>query len=245
MTMRTRTKLCLIACAVALVALALPATGSAKTVTTKTTLTFTGVGANPVPAMGSASLYPWSVVAFGLAGKTTGVEITLNGLTHERVSDLEALLVAPNGGRNVMFMSDIGDGTDIPPPGINVTFKDGANTNAPIGVPLISGNFRPTNGFGSDPDAFAPPAPSPSYGTSMGRLKNQDPNGLWNLFLTDDNGDALDPATGSIASFALKINSQLKTKVQKTKRKKKRGCKRFKSKRKRKKCKRKRKRKRR
>jgi subtilisin-like proprotein convertase family protein len=243
MTTRTRTKLLLAACAVAIVALALPATGSAKTktVTTKTSLTFTGTGPNVLPAMGSATSYPWNVVAFALAGKTTGVEITLNGLTHERVSDLEALLVAPNGGRNVLFMSDVGDDTDIPPPGINVTFKDGANTNAPIGVPLVPGNFRPTNGFGTDPDAFAPPAPAPSYGTSMARLKGQNPNGLWSLYLTDDNGDPLDPGTGSVASFALKINSQLKTKV-KTKKRKPRGCKRFKSKKKRKKCQRKRKR---
>jgi subtilisin-like proprotein convertase family protein len=238
---RTGTKLLLVALAAVLVALAVPAGAGARTITTKTTLTFSGQGPNNLPAMGSANLYPWNLFAFALAGNTTSVEVTLNGLTHQRVSDLDALLVAPNGGRNVMFMSDVGDGTDILPPGVNVTFKDGANTNAPINTPLTSGNFRPTNGVGSDPDAFASPAPSGPYGTALSRVKGQNPNGLWSLYLTDDDGQAVDPATGAVQSYALKINSELKTKVV-TKKRKKRGCKRFKKKKRRKKCKRKRKR---
>lgn len=239
---RTGTKLVLVAAVGLLIALAAPAGAGAKTVTTKGTLTFTGVGPNALPAMGSASLYPWDTFAFALPGNTTSVEVTLNGLTHQRVSDLDALLVAPNGGRNVMFMSDVGDGTDINPPGVNVTFRDGASNNAPIGSPLTSGTYKPTNGIDTNPDAFASPAPSGPYSTSLDRFKGQNPNGLWSLYLTDDNGDPVDPATGAVQSFAVKISSQLKTKVKKAKKKKKRSCKRFKKKRKRKKCKRKRKR---
>jgi hypothetical protein len=51
----------------------------------------------------------------------------------------------------------------------------------------------------------------------------------------------MDPATGAVSSYALRISSQLKTKVAKRHKKKKKSCKRFKKKRKRKKCRRKRK----
>ena len=242
-SMRSRTKL-LIAAVVTVAAFAMPASAGAKTVTTKGTLTFSAAGPTTLPAMGSANLYPWNLFAFAMPGTTTSVEVTLNGLTHERVSDLDALLVAPNGGRSVMFMSDVGNGTDIPPPGVNVTFRDGANNNAPIGSPLTSGTYKPTNGVDTNPDSFASPAPAGPYRTTLDRFDGQDPNGIWNLYLTDDNGDAADPATGAVSSYALKISSQLKTKVVKTKKKKRKrkSCKRFKKKKKRKKCRRKRKR---
>lgn len=238
-----RAKLTLACCAAAVAVALVPAGAPAKTITQNTSAAFGSAGGpNTLPASGSATIYPWNIQVFGLLGKITDVDVTLTGLSHERVTDLEALLVAP-GGRNVMFMSDVGDGTDIPPPGVNVTFDGGANTSAPIGVPLISGTFRPTNGFGTDPDAFGPPAPTGSYGTSFSRFKSQEPNGIWSLYLTDDDGNAADPATGSLQGWAVKVSSRLKTRVATPKRKK-RGCKRFKSKRKRKKCKRKRKRRR-
>jgi hypothetical protein len=241
--MTSRTKLLIALAAAALGLFAAPTGAGAKTITTKGTLTFGAQGPNNLPAMGSASLYPWNLFAFAMPGNTTSVEVTLNGLSHQRVSDVDALLVAPNGGRSVMFMSDVGDGTDIPSPGVNVTFRDGASNNAPIGSPLTSGTYKPTNGIDTNPDSFASPAPSGPYSTSLSRFDGQNPNGLWNLYLTDDNGDAVDPATGAVSSYALKISSQLKTKVQKAKKKKKRKkCKRFKKKRKRKKCKKKRKR---
>jgi subtilisin-like proprotein convertase family protein len=232
------------AVAALIIALAVPAGASAKTVTTKGSLTFSSPGPVTLPAMGPASLYPWNLFAFSMPGNTTSVEVTLNGLTHRRSTDLDALLVAPNGGRSVMFMSDVGDATDIPPPGVNVTFKDGATNNAPIGTPLRSGTYKPTNGIDTNPDAFASPAPAGPYSTTLGRFKGQNPNGIWSLYLVDDNGDPALPATGAVQSWALKVNSKLKTKVQKAKKRKKRSCKRFKSKKKRKKCRKKRKRRR-
>ena len=239
---RTGKKLLIAAFAALLVAFAAPTGASAKTLTTKGELTFSAPGPTTLPAMGSANLYPWNLFAFSMPGTTTSVEVTLNGLTHERASDLDALLVAPNGGRSVMFMSDVGDGTDIPPPGVTVTFRDGANNNAPIGSPLTSGTYKPTNGIDTNPDSFASPAPAGPYRTTLDRFTGQNPNGIWNLYLTDDNGDPVDPATGAVQSWALKVNSQLRTKVAKRKHRKKRSCKRFKKKRKRKKCRRKRKR---
>lgn len=209
-----RAKLLFVSCVVGIAALAIPTAASAAT----TTKTFSTTGPLALPASGVPGLYPWTINASGLSGNTSDVNVTLTGLSHERVSDLDALLVGPNGGRNVLFMSDVGDGTDIPAPGINLTFDDSAGGNAPVGLPLVAGTYRPTNA-GIDPDPFAVPAPAVPYGSTMAALKGASPNGAWNLYLTDDDGDVGDPASGVLNGWSLKIAATTTT-TKKVKKKK-------------------------
>jgi hypothetical protein len=204
-------------CIAALAVAAAPAGAAAKTRTVTTTQTFTASGPNAVPGTGGGSLaaiYPWDLAASGLLGTTRDVDVTLTGLAHERVSDVDALLVAPNGSsRKALFMSDVGDGTDIPPPGINVAFDDGAASKAPIGAPLTPSTFKPTNGNGGDLDLFLSPAPPGPFGSTLSALDGGDPNGTWSLYLIDDDANAADPAAGSVQGFSLRITSRLSVKI--------------------------------
>jgi hypothetical protein len=173
-----------------------------------TTKTFSTSGPLALPDSGVPGLYPWTINAAGFASNaaTSDVNVTLSGLSHQRVSDLDALLVAPgsNSTRSVLFMSDVGDDTDIAAPGINLTFDDSAGGNAPVGVPLVAGTYRPTNAE-VDPDPFIAPAPAGPFGLAMAALKGGSPNGGWDLYLNDDDGNAGDPASGVLTGWSLRI----------------------------------------
>lgn len=233
--MLRRAKLLLAGSAAVLAVAAAPAIASAAT------RTFSTTGPVGLPASGPAGLYPWTIASSGMSGTTTDVNVKLADLSHERVPDLDALLVGPNGART-LFMSDIGDDTDIAPPGVDLTFNDSAAGNAPVGAPLISGSYRPTNG-GIDPDTFVAPAPAGPYGATLAALKGAGPNGIWSLYLFDDDGMLGDPAAGLLGGWSVTITSQT-TKTKKSKKKKSKGskgkrrsCRRFKSKRRRIRCK--------
>jgi hypothetical protein len=191
-------------CIATIAVLAIASPASAAT----TTKTFSTSGPLMLPASGVPGLYPWTITVAGFSSgaNTSDVNVTLKGLSHERVSDLDALLVAPGNtsARTVLFMSDVGDDTDILAPGIDLTFDDSASGNAPVGVPLVAGTYKPTNA-GLDPDPFIAPAPAGPFGTAMAALKGGSANGAWSLYLTDDDGNATDPASGVLTGWSLKI----------------------------------------
>ena len=189
----------MLAGAAAATALCIPASAGA------TTGTFTATGSNTLPAAGQAATYPWNVVVSGLPGLTNDVNVALNGVSHSRVSDLDALLIAPNGGGSALFMSDLGDDTDLS--AANVAFDDGAVANAPVGAPLASGTYRPTNGDDGSGDTFAAPAPAGPFGASLAATTGANPNGTWSLYVTDDDGSGVDAGTGTIQSLALTVST--------------------------------------
>ena len=194
-----RIRIALASALAAIAAIVIPAGAGA------TTGTFSATGPNAIPASGSATTYPWNVVVSGLPGTTTDVNVALNGVSHTRVSDLDALLVAPNGGGSSLFMSDIGDDTDVA--AANLVFDDSAAANAPVGAALAAGTYRPTNGDGADADAFGAPAPAGPFGATLASAANGNPNGTWSVYLTDDDGAGVDPGTGTIESLALTVTT--------------------------------------
>ncbi|MGZ5340318.1 MAG: hypothetical protein ACXWED_02780 [Solirubrobacterales bacterium] len=227
------------ACLACLTAVVVPAAQGATT-----SGTFTAAGPNNVPAAGGSGIaqtYPWKLSVSGMSGNTNNVDVTLWGIVHSRVPDIDALLVGPNGAGNSLFMSDIGDATPITAPGVNLTFDDEASASAPVGAALATGTYKPTNGNGGDGDAFPSPAPSGSY-ANLAALNGHSPNGTWNLYLNDDDGTGVDPGTGSVQSWSLTLSTVVTTKTKKKKSKKKktstrRNCSRFRSRRHRVRCK--------
>jgi subtilisin-like proprotein convertase family protein len=133
-----------------------------------------------VTGVALASPYPSTINVSGVSGTVRSVRVTLNGLAHTFPSDIDILLVGPQG-QQVILLSDEGGGTDIV--GVNLTLDDAA----PAGVPatLVSGTFRPSNVGGGDLFPGAPPgAPAALLATFAGT----DPNGAWRLFVVDDAG---------------------------------------------------------
>ncbi len=138
-----------------------------------------------IPDSGTGSVYPSSVTVSGLVGSVTGTLVVLEGFSHTLPDDVDVLLVAP-GGRSVVLMSDVGGATPVS--NLVLALQDDAANSVPDDGPLVSGTFRPTNIGSGDP--FPAPAPnSPPTGSTLAAFNGINPNGVWSLYLVDDNGN--------------------------------------------------------
>jgi subtilisin-like proprotein convertase family protein len=153
-----------------------------------------------IPANGMAEPYPSSKQITGLPGSITNVVVTLNNFSHTSPDDVDILLVSPSG-RRIVLMSDVGGNTEVGR--LSLTFDDAAVSNLPDDSPILSGIYKPTD-FELG-DAFPAPAPSGAVtGTTLSAFYGSLPNGLWQLFVVDDNGENV----GSIAgTWSLNIQS--------------------------------------
>jgi len=139
---------------------------------------------SPTPA----TSYPSSVTVAGANNGITDVNVLLTGYNHGSPDDVDALLVGP-GGQRVMLMSDVGGSTDAV--GLNLTLDDQAATVLPDAGPIVAGTFQPTN-IGTGDTMPAPVAASPgTASTSLSLFNGTNPNGTWQLFVSDDAGNAL------------------------------------------------------
>jgi subtilisin-like proprotein convertase family protein len=153
---------------------------------------------SPTPA----TSYPSSVTVAGANNGITDVNVLLKGYNHGSPDDVDALLVGP-GGQRVMLMSDVGGVTDAV--GLNLTLDDQAATVLPDGGPLVAGTFQPTN-IGTGDTMPAPVAASPgTASTSLSLFNGTNPNGTWQLFVSDDAGNTFGGSFS--AGWALQIST--------------------------------------
>lgn len=147
-----------------------------------------------------ASPYPSTILVSGLSGSPLKVRVTLNGITHRAIDDVDIMLVAPNGLASVI-LSDVSRG-----PVTNITLNldgDAADQLPGSGVPLFNGGrFRPFN-YGTN-EQFVAPAPSGFVSKRDLNFAGIDPNGTWSLFIQDDTASA----DGAIArGWAIEIET--------------------------------------
>jgi subtilisin-like proprotein convertase family protein len=136
----------------------------------------------------TATTYPSDITVSGLSGTTTKVEVTLSGVTHQQLRDMDLLLVSPTGAKFI-FLSDVG-GSGISVNDLVLTFSDTGAANLPFFAPLTSGTYLPTSGD-SLPDAFPAPAPVSPYNQPPSAnfasvFNGANPNGTWSLYAVDD-----------------------------------------------------------
>ena len=62
----------------------------------------------------AATPYPSQIDVSGMEGTITNVTVTLSGLNHTWLSDVDVLLVGP-AGQMVLIFSDVGDGFNLRP----------------------------------------------------------------------------------------------------------------------------------
>ena len=130
---------------------------------------------------GPASPYPSTIDVSGLSGTVTGVRARLNGVFHAKSSDVDALLVGPQGQSALLVASARPPGgAPMSATGAVMTFADGGET---MQGQFVSGVFAPRN-FASQP-TFPAPAPVGPYGTALSTFSGTDPNGEWKLFVND------------------------------------------------------------
>jgi subtilisin-like proprotein convertase family protein len=147
----------------------------------------TGTTAVPIPA----TLYPSNINVSGMSGNTTRVAVTLTGLTKGRVSDLDFLLVSPNGAKFIFFSDGANNSFSTVSTDAVYTFSDDAATFFPnFGTLIFPGNYLPASGD-SAADTFPAPAPAapynqPNAATFASTFNGASPNGTWSLYAVDD-----------------------------------------------------------
>jgi subtilisin-like proprotein convertase family protein len=146
---------------------------------------------------GTASQYPSIINVTDLpAGAViVDVKLRLSHLTHQRVADLDALLVSPGGAAMVPF-SDCG----FDSPDIDLTLSDSAQLAVPETASLSTGAYRPAN-YGATIDRFPGFSPGNQRGFGFSTFRGSDPSGEWQLKLVDDRAGAV----GSLRSWSLEI----------------------------------------
>ena len=171
--------------------------GSGSTFSNPASITISGANT------GKANPYPSTITVSGVVGKITRVTAQLNGITQfadDYAADLDIQMVGP-GGQNVMLMSDAGGDVPIRTP-LTVGFDDNAAGRIPS-TSVTAGTYKPTNYNSGNDDSFPSPAPSASPGTSLAVYNNANPNGVWNLFVTDDYSGG----RGTIGGWSITITS--------------------------------------
>lgn len=122
---------------------------------------------------------PSSILVSGFDTPIADIDVTLVGLTHGLVNDLDILLLGPQG-QSALLVSDVGSSAS----NVTLTLDDQAPNQISSAGPMSTGTFQPTN-F-QTPDTFAAPAPTSPKGTLLAVFNSTDPNGEWRLIIRDD-----------------------------------------------------------
>jgi hypothetical protein len=148
---------------------------------------------NTPPGLGSP--YPSTITVAGQGNSLVHLQVTLHTVSHGFPDDLDILLVGP-GGQSFVLQSDAGGNTATVDR--DFTFDDLAILQMPNDGGIPTGTFKPTSHQGNDGtnDVFPLPAPtgphsnpgpqSSGAATLDGVFGATDPNGVWKLFVTDD-----------------------------------------------------------
>jgi hypothetical protein len=125
----------------------------------------------------------------GVTGPVTKVRVTLVDFEQDSPSDVDALLIGP-GGQRGMVLSDSCGGAALN--SVTMIFDDSAGATAP-GVCADGATYKPTDA--APADMFVGPAPTTGpYPATFAGFIGADPNGIWQLFVVDDNLNA-DPTS--------------------------------------------------
>lgn len=162
--------------------------------------TYTNATAQSVAfAAGEYTPYQSDIVVAGGPVAIDQMTVTLTGITHTFPSDMDVMLVAPNGD-NFIFMSDAIGGDDIT--AVDFTFADYAA--APLDfTTLTTGTYQPTNnGAGDLLPGIAPL--DQANDSFIGAFGSDDSNGTWSIFVADDAmGDAGDITGWSLTFLSI------------------------------------------
>lgn len=149
-------------------------------------------------APASGTPYPSPVTATG-EGIVTDVNVRIRNLSHDFPDDADILLTGP-GGQSALLLSDAG--ASAPATSVDLAFDDEAA--GPVTDPLVSGVYRPTDVTDPFPDLLPFPAPAAPFGSNLSVFDNTVADGVWSLYVVDD-----DPGGGGqLTSWRVSIASR-------------------------------------
>jgi subtilisin-like proprotein convertase family protein len=136
---------------------------------------------------GPASPYPATRTISGHTGLISDLNVSIQGIWHQRPDDLDLLLVGPRG-QKVILMSDACGSFEVA--AFGWTWDDEAAAPMPNGDATNSCGTTFHRPADYEPGENWPtPAPAGPYSTSLSSFDGTDPNGEWRLFVTDDASD--------------------------------------------------------
>ncbi len=146
---------------------------------------------------GPSTHYGSPITVSNLRGAVQHIGVTLYNVQHTYPRDLDILLVGPTG-KSVMLMSDAGSTAAVNV--TNITFADWGLQTLSTASPILGGLYLP---YDYPPTEVLPaPAPAAPWGT-FADLRNDDPNGVWHLYVNDHGiGDG-----GQIDGWSLEIET--------------------------------------
>jgi subtilisin-like proprotein convertase family protein len=187
-------------------------TAQAVQVTNATPITITDAATDGVPQAATPS--PSPILVAGQSGVLKSVEVSVSGILHTSQKDIDILLQAPSG-QVVTLLSDMG-GRSVSNPTVSLGFRTGAAPLPAPGVDCLNDGTLASSDFFSPADNDNPlldcnsptttciPDPAlDANNTSLASLNETEPNGTWNLYVSDDcNLDS-----GSSTGWALNLTT--------------------------------------
>ena len=142
------------------------------------------------------------ITVSNLTGSVETIRVTLSGFSHAIPDDVDVLLVGPQGQKFVI-MGDSGGAAGISAANpVTLTFGDAGTALLPNSTVLTTAFYEPTT-WETPITNFPPTAPAGPYneaGSTIGSGTGADtfaevfggtqPNGVWTLYVRDDNGAA-------------------------------------------------------
>jgi subtilisin-like proprotein convertase family protein len=131
-----------------------------------------------------ADPYPSTILITNAPWRVATLTVTLSNLSHTAQSDVNVLLVGPQGQAAYLIAGPNGtvDFTHV-----TLTIDDAADFHIPAAC--SSGRYKPT-GYAPEDDeqypAFSSPAPAGPYSADLSCFRRTDPNGTWSLYVLDD-----------------------------------------------------------
>jgi subtilisin-like proprotein convertase family protein len=153
---------------------------SAKTFSSGGSVTIPGIAPGSTSA-GAGAPYPSAIAVSGLPANAMVKSVTVKGVRHSLPDNIDMLLQSPTGV-NVVLMSDAGGVTDAT--GQNYTFDDAAVALMADAALNATGTYKPTN-YGAS-DTYPAPIGAISQATPTLASFTGDPNGTWNLYISDE-----------------------------------------------------------
>lgn len=167
----------------------------ATTAGAATPQTFTGTGF-AVPD----DFFDESDISVPVTGEVVDIDVTIAGMSHEYVSDLDLYLTSPSG-TDVELMADAGGSADVDD--VTWIFDDSAANLPPAAGGVPSGTYRPgfdLPGGGASINADDD-QPGGSVASTLAAFRGESASGTWTLRVSDDSDDDL----GSFDSWSLSI----------------------------------------
>lgn len=147
-------------------------------------VSFSNTNSVVIRDLDTANPYPASIVISNAAWRIGRASLTLSNLSHTAQSDVNVLVVGPNGQGAYVIAGPNGT---MDYNHVTLTIDDTAS--APIPGECESGSYQPTGYFPEIHElfpVFPAPAPSGPYSPDLSIFNGIDPNGTWSLFLLDD-----------------------------------------------------------